>query len=101
MFLLKVVNTACMGLRSILLFLGSDQCDDGEVMLRGGSSSNEGRVEICTCRPSCSWDTILIIGIIMMLELFADINRHALLRQRWRRDDMRMRSTSIKAVNNL
>ena len=37
-----------------MLFTASAQCDHGEVQLIGGSSPNEGRVEVC----ACSWGTV-------------------------------------------
>ena len=37
-------------------FIASAQCDHGEIRLVGGSSPNEGRVELCAC--SCSWGTV-------------------------------------------
>ena len=42
-----------------MLFTASAQCDHGELRLVGGSSPNEGRVEVCACRSmSCSWGTV-------------------------------------------
>ena len=40
-------------------FTALAQCNEGEVRLANGSSSNEG-IEVCTCgsKMSCSWDTV-------------------------------------------